>query len=104
MPYNLNNRGAFPQSKIVIPFAKNKFINLTRRHHKFLCLQRATIAEWLRTPTNSPADRLPGKQVNEVNLPEGGASEDQKFVAKPTQSNMTLFFANGIITEGKGWG
>jgi len=39
-----------------------------------LCLERATIAEWQ------------------------GASEDQKFVAKPTQSNMILFFANGIIS------
>ena len=56
----------------LIPFAKNKVINLTRRRHKFLCLERAAIAEWQ------------------------GASEDQKFVAKPTQSNMTLFFANGI--------
>ena len=45
---------------------------LTRRQHKFLCLERATIAEWQ------------------------GASEDQKFVAKPTQSNITLFFANTI--------
>ena len=50
----------------------NKVINLTRKQHKFLCLERATIVEWQ------------------------GASEDQKFVAKPTQSNMTLFFANGI--------
>ncbi len=25
-----------------------------------------------------------------------GASEDQKFVAKPTQLNMNLFLANGI--------
>ena len=45
---------------------------MTRRQHKFLRLERATIAEWQ------------------------GASEDQKFVAKPTQSNMTLFFTNGI--------
>jgi hypothetical protein len=37
-----------------------------------LCLERATIAEWQ------------------------GASEDQKFVAKPTQLNMNLFLANGI--------
>ena len=56
----------------VIPFARNKFINLTRRQHKFLCLERATIA---------------GRQ---------GASEDQKFVAKPSQLNMNLFLANGI--------
>jgi hypothetical protein len=26
-----------------------------------------------------------------------GAREDQKFVAKPTQLNMNLFLANGII-------
>ena len=45
---------------------------LARRQHKFLCLERATIAEWQ------------------------GASEDQKFVAKPTRLNMTLFFSNGI--------
>jgi hypothetical protein len=38
-----------------------------------LCLEQATIAEWQ------------------------GASEDQKFVAKPTRLNMNLFFANGII-------
>ena len=56
----------------MIPFAKNKFINLTRRRHKFLCLERATIAS--------------GQ----------GTSEDQKFVLKPPQLNMNLFFANGI--------
>ena len=38
-----------------------------------MCLERATIAEWQ------------------------GASEDQKFVAKPTRLNMTLFFVNGIM-------
>ena len=37
-----------------------------------MCLERATIA---------------GRQ---------GASEDQKFVAKPTQLNMNLFLADGI--------
>ena len=50
----------FESSLAVIPFPRNKVINLTRRQHKFLCLERATIAEWQ------------------------GASEDQKFVAKPT--------------------
>ena len=34
------------------------------------------IAEWLRTLENSPGDCFLGKQVNEVNWPEGGASED----------------------------
>ena len=57
----------------LIPFVRNKFINLTRRQHKFLCLERATIA---------------GRQ---------GASEDQEFVAKPTQLNVNLFLTNGII-------
>jgi hypothetical protein len=56
----------------VIPFARNKFINLTRRQHKFFCLERVTIAD------------------------RQGAREDQKFVAKPTQLNMNLFLANGI--------
>jgi hypothetical protein len=32
-------------------------------------------------------DCLSGKQVNEVNWPEGGASEDQKIVAELTQQN-----------------
>ena len=41
-----------------------------------MCLERATIAEWQ------------------------GASEDQKFVAKLTQSNMNLFLANGIKRNG----
>ncbi len=58
----------------VIPFARNTFINLTRRKHKFLYLERATIAD------------------------RQGASEDQKFVAKPTQLNINLFLTNGIIT------
>ena len=56
----------------IIPFQKNKVINLTRRQHKFLSLERATIAEWQ------------------------SASEGQKFVAKPTQLHMTLFFWNDI--------
>ena len=56
----------------LIPFPTNKFINLTRRHHKFLCLEQETIAEWQ------------------------GAREDQKFVATPTQSNMNLFVGSGI--------
>jgi hypothetical protein len=58
--------------KGIIPFARNKFINLTRRWHKFLCLEQATIAD------------------------RQGTSEDQKFIAKPTQLNMNLFLANGI--------
>jgi O-6-methylguanine DNA methyltransferase len=57
----------------ITPFARNKFINLTRRQHNFLCLERATIAD------------------------RQGANEDQKFVAKPTQLNMNLFLANGIM-------
>ena len=65
------NEGRKPK-RVVIPFANNKFINLTRRQHKFLRLDLSTIA---------------GRQ---------GASEDQKFVAKPTQLNMNLFFADGI--------
>lgn len=52
-----------------------------------MCLERASIAEWLRTPTKSPVDFLSGKQVNEVNWSEGGASEDLKFVANSTYSN-----------------
>jgi hypothetical protein len=59
----------------VIPFAKNKCIHLTRRQHKFLCLERATIAN------------------------RQGAIEDQRFVAKPTQSNMNLFFTNGMTPD-----
>jgi len=59
----------------VIPLVKNKVINLTRRQHKFLVLERATIAK--------------GQ----------AASEDQKFVAKPTQSNMALFFTSGMETS-----
>ena len=47
---------------------------LTRKQHNFLRLERATIAK------------------------RQGASEDQKFVAKPTRSNMTLFLANGITS------
>jgi hypothetical protein len=58
-----------------------------RKLHNFFCLERATIAYGLRTPTNSPVDCLSGKQVNEVNWPEGGASEDQKIVAELTQQN-----------------
>jgi hypothetical protein len=30
-----------------------------------------------------------------------GASEDQKFVSKPTQLNMNLFLANGISQDGQ---
>ncbi|MCP5508929.1 MAG: hypothetical protein H7A39_00740 [Chlamydiales bacterium] len=47
-------------------------MDLTRRQRKFFPLERAVIAGWQ------------------------GASEDQKFAAKPTQSNMNLFFINDI--------
>ena len=69
-------RSACHPTCLLRPYQKIKIIDLMlshlRRQHKFLCLEDATIAE--------------GQ----------GASEDRKFVAKPTQSNMTLFFANGI--------
>jgi hypothetical protein len=75
--------------RLLIPFARNKFTNLTTRQHKFLCLEQATIAN------------------------RQGASEDPKFAAKPTQlipnalnnflfeqrescSNRKLFNAFGI--------
>ncbi len=41
--------------------------------------------ERLRTLENSPGDCFQEKQVNAVNWPEGGTSEDQKFAAKLTQ-------------------
>ena len=40
-----------------------------------MCLERATIAD------------------------RQGASEDQKFAAKPTKLNMTLFLANGVTKD-----
>ncbi len=43
------------------------------------------IAERLRTLENSPGDCFLGKQVNAVNWPEGGASENENFEVNPTQ-------------------
>jgi hypothetical protein len=48
------------------------------------CSERATIAERLRTLENSPGDCFQGKQVNAVNRPEGGASENKNFEVNPT--------------------
>jgi hypothetical protein len=52
----------------LIPFIKNKFINLPRGQHQFLCLEQAIIAEWQ------------------------SARQDKKFVAKPTQSKQEFIF------------
>jgi hypothetical protein len=49
-------------------YQKNKFVNLTRKKHQFLCLQQETIAEW------------------------EGAREDKKFVAKPIYSKQEFIF------------
>src|SRR5579872_3740627 len=39
-----------------------------------------------RTLENSPGDCFLGKQVNEVNWPEGGSSENKNFEGNPTKS------------------
>jgi hypothetical protein len=57
----------------LIPFIKNKFVNLTRRKDQFFYQEKTTIAEWQ------------------------GARKEEKFVAKPTQSNRKLFLIHGII-------
>ena len=58
----------FPE---IIPFVKNKFIFDKKAAQIFV---------------SGTSDHCP----------YAGASEDRKFVAKPTQSNVTLFFTNGI--------
>ena len=68
----------------------SKFGNLIRKLRKFLHLERTIIAEWLRILENSPGDCLLEKQVNAVNRPEGGVSEDQKFAAKLTHSKTKV--------------
>jgi hypothetical protein len=40
-----------------------------------------TIAEWLRKREKHPVNVFLEEQVNEVNWPEGGASENKKIVA-----------------------
>jgi hypothetical protein len=50
-----------------MPFVKNKFLNLTRSQHQFLCLEQGAIAEWQ------------------------GAREDKKFVTQPTQSSRDYY-------------
>ncbi len=67
------NLDRISRKSVVIPFIRNTFLNLTRRQHRFLCLKQTIIAEWQ------------------------GAREEEKFVAKPMQSNTNLFLINGII-------
>ncbi len=68
----------------------SKNANLARKPRKFWCLERVTIAQRLRIQENSPEDCFLEKQVNAVNWPEGGASEDPKFTAKPTQPKINF--------------
>jgi len=74
-PRKLVRTASISFTDVLIPNLRKKFTNLTRRQHKFLCLERATIAD------------------------RQGASEDLKFVAKPTQSNMNLFFGLVLVPE-----
>src|SRR5579872_5970266 len=56
------------------------------------------IAERLRTLENSPGDCFLGKQVNEVNWPEGGSSENKNFEGNPTKSKTDSSDYFGIVT------
>ena len=64
----------FLQSPWVLYHLSEISLSCARKLHKFLCLERATIA---------------GRQ---------GASEEQKFVAELTQHNSNLFLINGITS------
>lgn len=66
-------RALFIRELLLIPSAKNKFINLTRKQDKFFRPERAIIAD--------------GQ----------GVIEDQKFVAQLVHLNINLFFTIGTI-------
>jgi hypothetical protein len=71
-----------PKSQQIALYTNNlKNREFDKKGPQNFCSERATIAEWLRTLTNSPVDCLSGKQVNEVNWPEGGASENKNSEA-----------------------
>ncbi|HEX4840067.1 MAG TPA: hypothetical protein VFU89_06465, partial [Rhabdochlamydiaceae bacterium] len=87
--------------RCLVDFIRRKYTNdlknreFDKKGPQNFCSERATIAERLRTPTNSPVDCLSGKQVNEENRPEGGASENKNSEAAESKKRSEGPFSRG---------
>ena len=59
-------------------------IGKCREAAQIFCLERATIAEWLRKREKHPVNVFLEKQVSKANGPKGGASENKNYEVNPT--------------------